>query len=204
MQPEGLTEQPSGPGPDHRVAELSGRNHPQTGLRTCRQLLPIRESNSRRAAPAACPGAPAQNPGFASGAGGASTTVSASRVALRLPSNRGQAFAAHPAAVGQGGLAALGRVAVQETVLPFAAYLRRLILALHKSVKLLWPGLMPCRRRENSTFRRTREDNNEGEGVKRSKLRLTSSAMTGKMGAGLRQGREAAALPVFSATKKRL
>jgi hypothetical protein len=86
-------------------------------------------------------------------------------------------------------------------VLPLAAYLRRLILALHKSVKLLWPGLMPCRRRENSTFRRTREDNNEGEGVKRSKRRLAGPDDDRGQGLDVRQVRKAAGLTAFSATK---
>jgi len=47
-------------------------------------------------------------------------------------SNRRQAFAAHATAIGQGGLAALGGIAVQETVLAFPADFRRLILAFHK------------------------------------------------------------------------
>jgi hypothetical protein len=48
-------------------------------------------------------------------------------------SNRRQAFAAHAAAVGQRGLAALAGIAVEKSVLPFAADFRRLILAFHKS-----------------------------------------------------------------------
>jgi len=43
-----------------------------------------------------------------------------------------QALAAVAAAVGEGGLAALGGVAVEEPVLAFPADFRRLILAFHK------------------------------------------------------------------------
>ena len=49
----------------------------------------------------------------------------------RKSSNRGEAFPADAAAVCENGLAALGGVAIQEPVLPFAANLRRLILAFH-------------------------------------------------------------------------
>ena len=47
-------------------------------------------------------------------------------------SDRRQALAAVAAAVGEGGLAALGGVAVEEPVLAFPADFRRLILAFHK------------------------------------------------------------------------
>jgi len=49
--------------------------------------------------------------------------------------NRRQAFAAHAAAIGQSGLAALGAATIEETVLPFAANLGRLILSFHKIKK---------------------------------------------------------------------
>jgi len=47
--------------------------------------------------------------------------------------NRRQASATHATAVGQRGLAALARIAVKKSVLPFAADFRRLILAFHNS-----------------------------------------------------------------------
>jgi hypothetical protein len=47
-------------------------------------------------------------------------------------SNRREAFAAEAAAVAQDGLAALARIAVEKSVLPFAADFRWLILAFHK------------------------------------------------------------------------
>jgi hypothetical protein len=50
--------------------------------------------------------------------------------------NGRQAFATDAAAVGQRGLAALARIAVEKPVLPFAADFRRLILAFHKSIWL--------------------------------------------------------------------
>ena len=49
---------------------------------------------------------------------------------------RRQALASDPAAVGQGGLSALGRITVQEAVLPFATDFRRLILSFHVSVSV--------------------------------------------------------------------
>jgi len=51
---------------------------------------------------------------------------------MRAKSDRRQAFAAEAAAVGEDGLAALGGIAVEKSVLPFAADFRRLILAFHK------------------------------------------------------------------------
>jgi hypothetical protein len=51
-------------------------------------------------------------------------------------SNGRQAFATDAAAIGQCGLAALARIAVEKPVLPFAADFRRLILAFHKSIWL--------------------------------------------------------------------
>lgn len=44
----------------------------------------------------------------------------------------GQPLAADAAAIGEGGLAAFGGVAVQKTMLPLAADLGRLILTFHK------------------------------------------------------------------------
>jgi len=40
---------------------------------------------------------------------------------MTASSNRGEAFASDPAAVGQRGAAALARVAIEKTVLPFPA-----------------------------------------------------------------------------------
>jgi hypothetical protein len=50
--------------------------------------------------------------------------------------NRRQAFASHAAAIGQRGFAALARIAVKKSVLPFAADFRWLILAFHKLIRL--------------------------------------------------------------------
>ena len=60
--------------------------------------------------------------------------------------NRGQAFASDAAAVAQRGFAALARIAVKKSVLPFAADFRRLILAFHKWFSVL-PGERPERAR---------------------------------------------------------
>jgi hypothetical protein len=48
-------------------------------------------------------------------------------------SNWSQPFATHAAPIGEGGLAALGGITVQESVLPFATDFGRLILAFHKN-----------------------------------------------------------------------
>jgi hypothetical protein len=55
-------------------------------------------------------------------------------------SNRSQTFAAHAAAVAQDCPAALGGIAGQKAVLPFAANFRRLVLAFHKSVTIRSDG----------------------------------------------------------------
>jgi hypothetical protein len=69
--------------------------------------------------------------------------------------NRRQAFASHAAAIGQRGLAALARIAVKKSVLPFAAHFRWLILAFHK---LIW---LPSGRKTGMC-----EDNHETPRVK--------------------------------------
>src|SRR5688572_25280486 len=60
-----------------------------------------------------------------------------SAMAARAGLNRGQAFATHAAAIGKNGLPALGGITAQETVLPFPAHLRRLILSFHVGVKIV-------------------------------------------------------------------
>jgi hypothetical protein len=57
--------------------------------------------------------------------------VAADRASRRLLDGR-QAFAADATAVRQSGAAALGRVAIQKSVLPLAANLGRLVLTFHK------------------------------------------------------------------------
>jgi hypothetical protein len=51
--------------------------------------------------------------------------------------DRGQALPPNPPAIAQYGLATLARVAIQKTMLPFPANLRRLILSLHKFSSVL-------------------------------------------------------------------
>jgi hypothetical protein len=51
--------------------------------------------------------------------------------------NRSQPFAAVPAAVAQDGAAAFAGITAQETVLPFAANFRWLVLSLHKIITVL-------------------------------------------------------------------
>ena len=63
----------------------------------------------------------------------------------------GQPFAPDTAAVGQGGASALARIPAQEPVLPFAAYLRRLILSFHKSVQFVTrESVFPMTRRQDT------------------------------------------------------
>jgi len=50
-----------------------------------------------------------------------------------LESDRSQPFATHPASIAENSAAALARIAIQEAMLPFAAYFGRLILSFHNS-----------------------------------------------------------------------
>jgi tetratricopeptide (TPR) repeat protein len=75
--------------------------------------------------------------------------------------NRGQAFAAHAAAVVQRGLAAFARIAGKKPVLPFAAHFLWLILAFHKLIRLPSGGKTG-----------TCEDSHETAHVKTTKTRL--------------------------------
>jgi hypothetical protein len=78
---------------------------------------------------------------------------------MRAKSDRRQAFAAVAAAVGERGLAALARIAVEKSVLPFAADFRWLILAFHKlNLVARWHGKTP--------FDGAAQDNSETSRVK--------------------------------------
>jgi hypothetical protein len=51
-----------------------------------------------------------------------------------MSSDRGEAFAAGPAAIAQDGASAFAVIAAQEAVLPFAPDFRRLILTFHDAL----------------------------------------------------------------------
>ena len=154
MQAEGFPQQPAGAGTNHRVTDLAAGDDPQLGLRAGNLCRPVCDeaamNESLPRLPDAC-------------------KIAALLEALRSIERqtlgggghgrllyRGQALAAHAAAVGQRGLAALGRVAVQKAVLPFATDFRRLVLAFHKSVLL---ARVPALFRQ--IFAGAREDSSE-------------------------------------------
>src|SRR6266568_1672774 len=84
--------------------------------------------------------------------------------------NRRQTLAPYPAAVAQDGAPALAGVAAQQSVLPFPANLRRLILAFHKSVQVCRPASLCQKTNCTETLRiGAPEDNSEPEAVKRRK-----------------------------------
>jgi hypothetical protein len=90
--------------------------------------------------------------------------------------NRSQAFASHPAAIGQNGAPALAGISTQESVLSFATNFRWLILALHTSSAIQFTGLKSLFPDEEDWSRRTplghgrAEHNNEEKGVKPASL----------------------------------
>ena len=86
------------------------------------------------------------------------------------PLNRGQTFAAVPAAVAQDGAAAFAGIAAQEAVLPFAPNFRRLILSLHKISPVLRAGTARPRT-PKSPINGAEKSNSESLSVKRGKIR---------------------------------
>ena len=130
--PETFTEQPPGAAAFHRAADFPARDH--TELRRCavRQTVPVGNEAALREPLSLLP-----HPRKI-------TVLPESRVATQAQAfrrfgghdrlDRRQAFASDAAAVAQRGFAALARIAVEKSVLPFAADFRRLILAFHKSI----------------------------------------------------------------------
>ena len=129
MLPETFAQQPPRPVARDRAADFFARDHAQFWARAGRQFVPVGDQTAEREAFPAQPDArkiaALREPRLAAQA-------QALRRGLHKKSNGREPFAAIAAAVGQRGLAALGGITVQESVLTFTADFRRLILAFHK------------------------------------------------------------------------
>ncbi len=144
MPPETFAEQPPGAAAVRRVADFFAGDDAEPGRGAVGQLVPVGDEAAEREPFALLPDAreiaALREPRRAAQA-------QAFRRRGFTKSNRRQAFAAHAAAVGQRGLAALGGIAVQKPVLAFAADFRRLILAFHKFKSKSSPAQKPERAR---------------------------------------------------------
>lgn len=139
MRAENLAHQPPRPVAHHRAADFFAGHHSEPCHRVRRQPSPVGDQTTQHCALPLLP-----RPREIASLFQTLRTREAQPFrrcrghgAKRL--NRRQAFAAHAPAVGQNGLAALGRVPVQETVLSSAPDLRRLVLAFHKLVAISHP-----------------------------------------------------------------
>ena len=151
MQPETFAEQPPRAAAGDRVADALACDDAE--LRRCaiRQAVPVGDETAERQAFALLPHA-REIPVLPKSQVAAQTQASGPALRERLIPlcgsvwglggherrvlNRRQAFASHAAAIGQRGFAALARIAVKKSVLPFAADFRWLILAFHKLIRL--------------------------------------------------------------------
>src|SRR5438309_2201191 len=109
------------------------------GRRTRRQNLPV-GNETTACQPTTFPSHPREIPGLFQAHPAPEQAARLRLVfchAAPTPLNRGQALTAIAAAIGQGGLPALAGITIQESVLPFAANLRRLILTFHMLFKFL-------------------------------------------------------------------
>lgn len=131
MPPETFAEQPPRAIALHRAAYFFARDDAQFWFCAVGQFIPICNQTTLREAAALLPD-PREI-----------ATLRQPRVAAKAQAfrrfggharklNRRQAFASDAAAIGERGFAALGRIAVEKSVLPFASDFRRLILAFHK------------------------------------------------------------------------
>jgi hypothetical protein len=123
------------PAPHHRIADAPAGNHAHSAARTCRQTDPVQDEASTGEAPALISCAREIAALFDTTLPGQSKGRQRRSVHDRNNrSNRSETFAAHPATVPEDSPSALGGIAAEETVLPFPADLRRLILSFHITV----------------------------------------------------------------------
>jgi hypothetical protein len=132
MLPETFAQQSPRAAAFDRAADFFARDDAQFRLRAVGQFVPVRDQAALCEALALPPDA--REIAALLKPRGAAQAQAFWRFGWRghAKSNGCQAFAAHAAAVGERGLATLARIAVEKSVLPFAADLRRLILAFHK------------------------------------------------------------------------
>jgi hypothetical protein len=129
---EAFAEQPPGAAPFHRAADFPARDHTEPWRCADGQPVPVGDETALRKPLSLLP-----HPREIA-------VLPESRVAAQAQAfrrfgghdrlDRREAVASDAAAVAQRGLAALARISVKKSVLPFAADFRRLILAFHKSI----------------------------------------------------------------------
>ena len=119
MLPETFPQQPPGAVALDGATDLLARDHTQFRFSSVRQPLPVGDETADHDPPTLLPDARK----FAAllDARGAAQAFRRFSGRGHAKSNRRQAFAAVAAAVGQRGLAALARIAVEKSVLPLAA-----------------------------------------------------------------------------------
>src|SRR5258706_2523909 len=135
MLPKTSPQHPRGRVAPPCTADLFARNDPKLWFRPCGHRLPVGDEAAEREPLALLPDA-RKIAALLNARGAAQAFRRFGRHCAK--SNRRQAFAAHAAAVGQRGLAALAGITVQKPVLALATDFRRLILAFHK-IKICSP-----------------------------------------------------------------
>jgi hypothetical protein len=130
MLPETFPQQPPRAIALHRAADFFARDDAQFWLRAFRQFLPVGDQTTEREPLPLLPDARKLSAPL--DARGAAQTLRQCGGVRHAKSNRRQAFAAEAATVAQNRLAAFARIAVEKSMLAFAADFRRLILAFHK------------------------------------------------------------------------
>jgi hypothetical protein len=119
MLPEAFPQQTPRAVALHGAADFFARDDSQFWFRPVRQTLPVGDETAERESLALLPNA--RKFTARSDARGAAQAFRRCGGRGHAKSNRRQAFAAVATAVGQRGLAALARIAVEKSVLPFAA-----------------------------------------------------------------------------------
>ena len=146
MLPEAFPQEPARPVAGHGIADFLAGNDAEPGSGPVRQFIPIGNEAAEGQPLAVLPETRKVTAPLEARGAPQTQTERWRGVHESKKSNGREPFAAHPTAVGQGGLAALAGITVQKSVLAFAADFRRLILALHK-FKINIPAQKPERDR---------------------------------------------------------
>ena len=153
MLPETFPQQTARAVTFHGTADFFARDDAQLWFRPVRQSLPVGDETAEDEPLALLPDA--REITALLDARGAAQAFRRFGGRGHAKSNRRQAFAAVAAAVGQRGLAALAGIAVEKSVLAFAADFRRLILAFHKfNFIAFWRGKLRFTERERLAVKR--------------------------------------------------